>query len=255
MPLRQQGAPVTALADFNITTVGAGDVLKHNGTVWVNSTLSDAGIAPVNNATFTGTTAVHALSLTNNAIKIGLEAGLTDHGPMTTAVGGGSGRVNQQSQATAVGFLAGTNTQGPRSVAVGVGAGRHSQGADSVAVGSDCAQGTQGTSCIAVGAGAGRSSQQAGAISIGRWAGSSGQQSEAVAVGFQAGNQGQGAASISIGAHAGFIAQHSNSIVLNATGSQLNTTRVQALYVKPIQPGAGSHFLKYDPVSGEITYN
>lgn len=55
-----------ALANTAISSVGAGELLRWNGTAWVNATLAEAGIAPVASPALTGTpTAPTAASGTN----------------------------------------------------------------------------------------------------------------------------------------------------------------------------------------------
>jgi len=72
-----------------------------------------------------------------------------------------------------------------------------------------------------------------------------------IAIGTSAGAA--GANSIAIGYEAGKTSQHDNSIVLNASGSALDTAGVSRFYVKPIRSVAsGSSVLTYDDSTGEI---
>ena len=53
------GATISGLSDVTITSVASGEILKWNGTAWINNTLAEAGIdlslyAPLAGATFTG---------------------------------------------------------------------------------------------------------------------------------------------------------------------------------------------------------
>ena len=51
---------VTGLTDTTISSIGSGEVLKWNGSAWINNTLAEAGIAPVASPDFT--TAVNLLA-------------------------------------------------------------------------------------------------------------------------------------------------------------------------------------------------
>ena len=44
---------VTEMTDVTITSIASGELLKWNGSAWVNNTLAEAGIAPVATPTFT----------------------------------------------------------------------------------------------------------------------------------------------------------------------------------------------------------
>ena len=46
-----------------------------------------------------------------------------------------------------------------------------------------------------------------------------------------------------------------SSIVINATGSELNTNGTDRFYVKPIRQDTSNNILFYDPITGEITYD
>jgi hypothetical protein len=81
-------------------------------------------------------------------------------------------------------------------------------------------------------------------VAIGHWAGQSGQGIQAVAIGFSAGRTSQG----------------NNSIILNATGANLNQTTANTFTVKPVRNGgssglpAGFYQMAYNPTTGEIVY-
>ena len=55
---------LTALEDTTITSVATGEILKHNGTAWINNTLAEAGIATAAQ----GTLATNALPKTGGAL-------------------------------------------------------------------------------------------------------------------------------------------------------------------------------------------
>ena len=81
--------------------------------------------------------------------------------------------------------------------------------------------------------------------------------SGAVCIGYRAGynTTTAGTDSIAIGNSAGFTTLSNNTIILNATGSTMNTTGASRFYVKPIRNSSSSaQLLYYDSGSGEIVY-
>lgn len=174
----------------------------------------------------------------------------------------------QSNLAIAIGYISGSNAQGEFSVALGAGAGVDNQGSNSVAIGSNAAVELQGTGSIAIGLSAGELSQGNSSIAIGDLASTGeaagpfggigrSQGDRAVAIGSQAGRYGQGDNSVALGAFAGFEDQANNSIVINATGANLNAPTANALFVKPIRTVSDNTGLKqlyYDPSTGEIVF-
>ena len=183
-----------------------------------------------------GTTFIKANSNTNN-LAIGTEAGKTSQGQYAVAVGYRAGKATQGSSAVAVGDQAGKTTQGTQAVAVGYLAGQISQGINTVAVGKGAGKTSQVDYAVAVGWEAGKTSQGGSAVAIGNQAGETTQGTQAVAVGYKAGN----------------TSQHDNSIVLNASGSALNTAGASRTYIKPLQAGVvAGNMMAYDSTSGEV---
>ena len=215
-----------------------------------------------------GTTFIKANSNSNN-IAIGTEAGQTTQGESAVAVGYQAGQTSQGGSAVAVGYFAGNTSQGGSSVAVGrkagetsqgdnaiaVGrqAGETSQGTQSIAVGYRAGQTSQGDSATAVGWGAGQTTQGGSAVAVGYDAGETSQGTQAVAVGREAGQTSQGVSAVAVGYAAGETSQHDNSIVLNASGSALNTAGASRTYIKPLQAGVvAGNMMAYDSTSGEV---
>ena len=65
-----------------------------------------------------------------------------------------------------------------------------------------------------------------------------------------------GTASISIGKSAGRTVAHNNSIIINATGSDLNSDAISRCFIAPIRGVAGTTAsLVYNTTSKEVTYN
>jgi hypothetical protein len=88
-------------------------------------------------------------------------------------------------------------------------------------------------------------------VAIGFAAGANYQGTNAVAIGYNSGANDQGANSVAIGARAG-VYQGANSIVINATGSNLNGT-TGTFQVAPIAAGTGPEILFYNTATSEIS--
>ena len=195
-----------------------------------------ANIAVGGDVQIRGTTFIKANSNTNNL-----------------AIGTIAGQTSQGIEAVAVGFEAGAYTQGSSATAVGDQAGRFEQGSSAVAVGDQAGKGSQGSSAVAVGWQAGKTTQGSSAVAVGQEAGQTTQGSSAVAVGRKAGETTQGSSAIAVGYQAGQTSQHDNSIVLNASGSALDTAGASRTYIKPLQAGVvAGNMMAYDSTSGEV---
>jgi hypothetical protein len=205
----------------------------------------------------------------DNTVAVGNQAGATSQGTSAVAVGQQAGRYNQGDNAVAVGNNAGFSAQGNNTVAVGWTAGRYNQNTFSVAVGTEAGNTSQGTNAVAVGnnAGfsaqgsntvavgwtAGRYNQNAFSVAVGTEAGQTSQGTSAVAVGRVAGQSNQGSNAVAVGYAAGYLDQHDNSIVLNATGSILNTEGTGRTYIKPLRVATvASNVMTYDQATGEV---
>ena len=77
----------------------------------------------------------------------------------------------------------------------------------------------------------------------------------AIALGSYAGDANQGGMAVALGYMAGRNNQAANSIVLNATGIELENLTPNSFVVKPIRQQSQAQALFYDPVSGEVTYD
>ena len=80
------------------------------------------------------------------------------------------------------------------------------------------------------------------------------QGTHSTAVGASAGKTSQGEFAVALGYAAGYANQHKHTTVINATGGALNTGLQEALYVAPIRNDYGTHALRYNPATKEITY-
>lgn len=211
----------------------------------------------------------------DNKLKIGSGAGAVNQQAFTIAVGVDAGKSNQGSYAVAIGFEAGTN-QGTSTVAIGPGTAQTNQGNSAVAIGDFAANSGQGTYSVAIGGNAGQTNQTgfavavgpsagnlnqgASSVGVGEAAGYSNQGDFAVAIGFSAARNGQGENAIALGKNAGYSNQHDNSIILNASGSSLNSDGTGRFFVKPVRevatgsPPAGFYQVYYNPTTGEFIY-
>jgi hypothetical protein len=172
-----------------------------------------------------------------NAVAVGYAAGLTAQGTEAVAVGLYAGNTSQGNLATAVGRGAAQFYQGSSAVAIGYLTGRYNQGDEATAVGRETGYQNQGTYATAIGYLAGRYNQGSDALAAGRSAGETSQGSYATAIGYLAGRYNQGSYATALGYGAGATSQHNNTMVLNATGSALNTTQASSFYVKPVRGG------------------
>jgi len=140
-------------------------------------------------------------------------------------------------------------------IALGNSAGATNQGDVAVAIGKYTGETSQGQRAVAVGFSAGNTNQGIYAVAIGE-AGFSNQGARAIAIGSLAGATGQGANAIAIGENAGNASQHANSIILNASGSVLNSDGTSRFYVNPIRNATGtSGMVQYDATTKEVSYS
>ena len=174
---------------------------------------------------------------------------------LAVAIGQKAGKTSQGQKAVAIGKQAGLYNQGGYGVAIGSNAGIISQGDYGIGIGNQAGKERQGTNGVAVGFVAGKTDQGQQAIAIGTAAGSTTQGDAAVAIGHLSGQSAQGSSAIAIGYAAGSTNQHANSIVLNATGTALQTIQASSFVVKPIRSATMTTILGYDAASGEVTHN
>jgi hypothetical protein len=191
------------------------------------------------------------------AVAIGPYAGKTDQGVEAVAIGKSAGNLDQGANAVAVGRNTGKTDQGADAVAIGNDSGTATQGASAVAIGVQAGQTSQGLNSVAIGAGAGTTNQGGAAIAIGSGTAVNNQGESAIAIGNVAVLAGQGDDAIAIGNRAGGFVnpQAATSIILNATGAQLENTTADSFVVKPVRNASGTHSMEYNPTTGEITYD
>ena len=190
-------------------------------------------------------------------VAIGQCAGAIGQCYESVAIGVRAGYLHQGCRSVAIGVCAGANTQSNYAVAIGPYAGCNGQGYEAVAIGYYAGGCRQGEYAIAIGCDAGSYRQGQNAVAIGTDAGREDQSVNAVAIGTYAGYCNQGAYSIAIGYESGYSNQATGTIIINATGSEVNGVPCQqnSLYVAPIRSvsTAGSAALYYCSSSKEIT--
>jgi hypothetical protein len=220
------------------------------------------------------------------AIAIGEDAGNDNQGFRAIAVGRYAGDQDQGDQAVAVGALAGRAGQGDYAVAIGRHAGEVGQGDYAVAVGQEAGRGVNpGTvenyptvSWVSGGASGdytfivnSTTGIYPGMAPVGNnfndcivtavntttneitiSAGTAGQLSGSISF---FGVQGEYA--VAIGAYAGASVQHPNSVVINATGNEVNSAGTGTVVIKTIREiGTPIGFFPcyYNPTTGELAY-
>ena len=194
----------------------------------------------------------------NQAIAIGKSSGYTNQGADAIAIGYTSGNLAQGAQAIAVGWGAGLSSQSSGAVAIGATAGTTSQATNAVAIGIAAGAENQEGGCVAIGSSAGNENQGTLSVAIGEAAGYSNQGTGAVAIGNNAGQISQGQKSIAIGKSAGTTLQEANTIILNATGSAVETLGSSRTLIAPIRnvSSTGSFYpMNYNPSTKELAYS
>ncbi len=238
---------LSQLSDVYITSPTSGQVLKFNGTKWVNGTDSTGsggggsiGDDPTFNSVSTSTLNVKNIAFTGTGavnISSGNDLNLSAVGQVAingSAIGnlafadniafselinvnGANGPVK-----ISIGKNSGFTNQGERAIALGEESGRGGQGRYSIAVGFESGYTGQGTSSVAIGGGAGKQNQGETSVAIGSVAGNTDQATCAVAVGRNAGSSRQGENSVAIGVQAGSNDQSTNSVAIGSYSGSLN---------------------------------
>jgi hypothetical protein len=189
------------------------------------------------------------ITLTNGAV-------IKDNAGDSVAFGQSAGGTSQGNSSVALGQNAGATGQGTFAVAIGRNAGQTTQGGSAVAVGVSAGDTSQGTSAVAIGSSAGFTNQSANTVAVGVGAGQSTQGVDAVAIGNAAGSLTQGIAAVAIGTLAGRTFQANNSIIINATGANLDQTTANTFTVAPVRNDVANigEVVFYNTTSKEVTY-
>ena len=110
---------ISEMNDVTLSGIASGEVLKWNGSAWVNNTLAELGVLPVANPTFTGTLTVGSAAMTEADLEMldGITAGtaaaskavVLDSSTNITGIGTiGSGAITSSGVVTATGFTIGS---------------------------------------------------------------------------------------------------------------------------------------------------
>jgi hypothetical protein len=198
--------------------------------------------------------AASAFNLSATSVSVGVGAGSFAQSQFGIAIGENAGQNLQGDGGIAIGAAAGQETQGSGAIAIGLsGTAGNTQGASAIAIGLGTAYDNQGERAIAIGEQAAYDIQGADAIAIGPYSGYSIQGIGAVAVGNYAGHFVQGEYSIAIGTLAGNSSQANNSIILNATGNDLDANN-SGFYAAPVRDNVTTDAVFYDVTTNEISY-
>jgi hypothetical protein len=222
-----------------------------------------------------------------SAVAIGHEAGKCEQQFRAVGIGRWAGHCCQGSQSVAIGALAGRECQQSCAIAIGRHAGTVCQGYGAVAIGHQAGQGLNNNSnyCHSCaqwvsGGGSGETTFVVNTVA-GIYAGMVPSGSNlnpctvtAVNTGtneltLSAGTAGQlsgtyyfygrqGEDSIAIGSYAGRSVQHDNSVIINATGIEVNSAGTATTVVKPLRQVAGGSIplgfyqVAWNPTTGEL---
>jgi len=212
-----------------------------------NSTSSNVNSIAIGNTALTGDGINVAIGNDAQAFNGGVGIGNTvKASDLSVSIGNGAGRGSLGTQTVNIGYNAGNSGQQRWATAIGDGAGQNNQGQRAFALGTAAGQTNQGGDAVALGSGAGYTNQG----------------SESVAIGNGAGYINQGSNAVAIGYRAGYTTASNNTIILNASGSELNGVAGQqnSFYVKPIRKvtsatlPAGFSMMAYNTSTGEIIY-
>lgn len=245
------------LHDFDIN-----DLANLDTTRPLIFTGDDLRIQSSNNSNiFVGGT--NRINPTNNggSIGIGYQACDSSNLSYNVAIGYQAGRQEQgvvgsffQGQSVAIGFQAGESFQRNHAVALGAYAGKLNQKDAAIACGFFSGNDSQGKYAIAIGNSTGQSSQGDFGVAIGNQAANIHQGIESLACGSFAGHKNLGYQSVALGHKASYDGgDFSNTIVINATGTDLDPEGTDRTYIKPIREQLNNDFLFYNSISGEVT--
>lgn len=268
------GLIVTA-AQPNITSVGTLTNLNVNGNITTNTGIfigNGAGLTNITGANVTGnvanaTYAINAGSATTaGTVTTNAQPNITSLGNLTsltvnsTNIKLGSGAVTYGSDSIAIGNIANAGNANSLS-ADSISIGGSSLALDySISIGTYAGKfgsnvAANALQSVTIGHGAGYGNTRGNnVVAIGEAAGIN-QKSYSVALGAEAGIN-AGANSIAIGYRSSDSnTVYNNTIVLNASGANLNPGSANTLYIKPISTQNTNNVLTYNPTSGLVGYS
>jgi len=230
IPIVTSGGDLRLFNDDTTANIFLGGYIRHNPT------LNGASIG-------IGYQACDSSNLSYN-IGIGYQAGRQEQGfgfpfqGQSLAIGFQAGESFQKNHAVALGAYSGRINQQDAAIACGFFSGNDSQGKYAVGIGNACAQSSQGDFATALGASSGNIHQGIESLACGSFAGHKNLGYQSVALGHRASYDG---------------GDFSNTIVINATGTDLDPEGTDRTYIKPIREQLNNDFLFYNSISGEVT--
>ena len=202
----------------------------------------------------------HNPTLNGASIGIGYQACDASNRSFNVGIGYQAGKIEQgigfpfQGQSVAIGYQAGESFQKVHAISLGAYAGRINQGESSLACGFFCGNNAQGNYAVGLGNACAQSLQGDFAVAIGASSGNIHQGIESLACGSFSGHTNLGYQSVALGHRASYDGgDFSNTIVINATGSDLDPEGTDRTYIKPIREQLNNEFLLYNNISGEVT--
>ena len=202
----------------------------------------------------------HNPTLNGASIGIGYQACDASNRSFNVGIGYQAGKIEQgigfpfQGQSVAIGYQAGESFQKVHAISLGAYAGRINQGESSLACGFFCGNNAQGNYAVGLGNACAQSLQGDFAVAIGASSGNIHQGIESLACGSFSGHTNLGYQSVALGHRASYDGgDFSNTIVINATGSDLDPEGTDRTYIKPIREVLNNEFLCYNNISGEVT--
>jgi len=206
---------------WNTTPVGGGGSQTLQQTCdFGNTTTTDINLTSATSSiNYSANIIINGVAGLFGAVQIGQDPVLQPLGADSTNVGKKAG-INGHSgvRAVNIGFSAGENNCGSRSVNIGDEAGENNSGFGSVNIGTRAGDNGTGVGCIAIGGAAGLTAMTAGSVAIGYLTAPT-----------------IGDAAVALGTLAGKDQMDDNSIVINATGSGLDTTVANSCVIDPIR--------------------
>jgi hypothetical protein len=202
----------------------------------------------------------HNPTLNGASIGIGYQACDASNRSFNVGIGYQAGKIEQgigfpfQGQSVAIGYQAGESFQKVHAISLGAYAGRINQGESSLACGFFCGNNAQGNYAVGLGNACAQSLQGDFAVALGASSGNIHQGIESLACGSFSGHTNLGYQSVALGHRASYDGgDSSNTIVINATGSDLDPEGTDRTYIKPIREVLNNEFLCYNNISGEVT--
>ena len=244
------------LHDFDIN-----DLANLDTTRSLNFTGDDLKIQSSNNSNiFVGGSNRTNPTIDGASIGIGYLACDASNRSYNIGIGFRAGRLEQgigfpfQGQSISIGYESGESFQKVHAISLGAYSGKINQGESSLACGFFSGNDRMGDYAVALGNACGQTAIGNFAVALGASSGNINQGIESLACGSFSGHKNLGYQSVALGHRASFDGgDFSNTIVINATGSDLDPEGTDRTYIKPIREQLNNEFLFYNNISGEVS--